>query len=271
MTEPPAHKDHIAALNERHWTWAVETGVGFTIPWLDLDRDLVRRYARGEFGDIPEILHDIYPASVLSGVEGKDVFCLASGGGQQSAAFGLLGARVTVLDLAEAQLEGDRAASAHYGYETVTMCGDMRDLSGIPEASFDLVYQAESMSWVPDVRQVYAGVARVLRPGGLYRVSFANPATEFVELGSWDGEGYAITVPYAETKQTLRPDQDGPDCVQFRHHMGEIFNGLVEAGMTIERVEDDPHYFRQDAGAVPGSWYHALRYLGGFAILARKR
>jgi len=36
------------------------------------------------------------------------VLCLASGGEQQSAIFGLLGADVTVLDLCAQQLAGDR-------------------------------------------------------------------------------------------------------------------------------------------------------------------
>lgn len=263
--------DRIAALNERHWTWAVESGVGFTAPWLHLDRQLVRRYARGELEDAPEELAELYPASMLAGVEGKDVLCLASGGGQQSAVFGLLGARVTVFDLTEAQLEGDRRAAAHYGYDPATIQGDMRDLSRLADASFDLVYQAESMSWVPDAREVYRGVARILRPGGLYRVSFTDPATEFVEMSSWDGDGYKLTVPYAVTAQISRSDEGGPDSAQFRHPMGEIFNGLLELGFTIERVQDGPHYFREDPTLVRGTWEHYLRYVGFFAILARNR
>ena len=270
MSAPSTEDDWIAATNRRHWEWAVQTGVGFTVPWLDLNAELLRQYAGGELETIPEALDDIYPASVLADVEGKDVLCLASGGGQQSAVFGLLGARVTVLDLTEAQLEGDRVAAAHYGYDLVTIQADMRDLSRLPDASFDLVYQAESMCWVPDAQQVFSGVARVLRPGRLYRVPFPNPATEFVELSSWDGEGYRITVPYAETERVLQPDEDGPDSVQFRHHIGTIFNGLIEAGLIIDDVQDAPHYFRTDADARPGSWDHALLYVGGFAIVARK-
>jgi SAM-dependent methyltransferase len=270
MCSERAGKDWIAELNEGHWSWAVESDVGFTIPWLDLDAERLRRYAHGELTDAPGQLEDIYPAGVLANVAGRDVLCLAAGGGQQSAAFGLLGARVTVLDLTEGQLTGDRQAADHYGYDLVTIQGDMRDLSRLADASFDVVYQAESMSWVPDAREVYAGVSRVLRRGGLYRVSFANPATEFVEIESWDGGGYRLSVPYAEREQVEPATPDRAACVQFRHHMGEIFNGCIEAGMEIERVEDDPHYFRSADRLTPGSWDHALRYLGGFAILARK-
>jgi hypothetical protein len=126
------------------------------------------------------------------------------------------------------------------------------------------------MCWVPDAREVYEGVARVLRTGGTYRVDFANPATEFMELESWDGEGYRITVPYAETTWVEHPSNGGPDCIQFRHHMGSIFNGLLGVGLAIQHVQDSPEYFGQDVDAVPGSWEHWLRYCGAFAIVAVK-
>jgi len=262
--------DKIATINKRHWEWAVKKGIGFTVPWLDLDPTLLRQYVSGELQTVPEPLNDMYPSNVLAGTEGKDVLCLASGGGQQSAVFGLLGARVTVLDLTEGQLEGDKTAAAHYGYELTTIQGDMRDLSLLSDESFDLVYQGNSMAWVPDVRQVYLGVVRVLRTGGVYRVDFSNPATEFVDFNSWDGEGYRITVPYAETKRIERPDIDGEDSIQFRHHMRDIFNGLLAVGLSIQQVQDSPHYFQQNAEACPGSWDHSLMYQGGFAIVTRK-
>ena len=191
-------QDRIAAINERHWEWAVKKAAGCTVPWLDLDPALLRRYASGDLEPIPEQLDEIYPSNILAEIEGKDVLCLASGGGQQSAIFSLLGARVTVLDLTGGQLEGDRKAAAYYGYEITAIRGDMRDISCLADESFDFVYQGNSMAWIPDVRQVYSGVVRVLRAGGLYRVDFTNPATEFVGWTSWDGEGYRITVPYAE-------------------------------------------------------------------------
>ena len=262
--------DDIAAVNERHWEWAVKKRAGCTVPWLDLDPTLLRQHASGELETAPEPLDEIYPADVFANAEGKDVLCLATGGGQQSAVFGLLGARVTVFDLTQGQLEGDRRAAAHYGYELTTVQGDMRNLSLLADDSFDLVYQGNSMAWVPDVRQVYLGVVRVLRAGGTYRVDFTNPATEFVDWNGWDGESYRVTVPYAETERVEQSGGDGPDSIQFRHHMSDIFNGLLELGLSIQQVQDSPHYFRRSRAVRPGSWDHSLKYLGGFAIVARK-
>jgi 2-polyprenyl-3-methyl-5-hydroxy-6-metoxy-1,4-benzoquinol methylase len=53
--------------------------------------------------------------TLLGDISGKRVLCLAAGGGQQSAAFGLLGADVTVFDLSDEMLARDQAAASRYG------------------------------------------------------------------------------------------------------------------------------------------------------------
>ncbi len=253
----------IAATNRQCWERIVEEGAGCTVPWLDLDRTVVCEYAAGRQAQAPKELLTMHPAHLLRDVGGKDVLCLASGGGQQSAVFGLLGARVTVLDLAEGQLEGDRKAAAHYGYEVTTLQWDMRDLSGFGEESFGLVWQASS-AYIPDVRVVYSEVARVLKTGGWYRAEFTNPATEFVHE-EWDGVGYRIVRPYAER---TRRRADG--ALEFRHYLGDIFNGLLDVGLSLQQVEEDPSHLLQDPQAQPGSWEHLLQYLVAFAVVARK-
>ena len=263
-------KDEIGTANKQHWDRMVKEECGFTRPWLDIDRDLLRQYVEGLLDPVPAALLSIYPVNVLADVEGKQVLCLASGGGQQSAVFGLLGAYVTVVDLVEGQLEGDLAAARHYGYEVATVCTDMRDLSPVNDGVFDLVFQAPSMVYIPEVRPVYAEVSRVVKPMGMYRVKFTNPATEFVDWDSWDGKGYRITKPYSERVEQAEV-VGATGSIQFRHYMGDIFNGLIEAGFSIQQLEESPNYFLQkNAEAKPGSWDHWLTYVGGFAIVARK-
>lgn len=258
-------QDEIGAANEQHWESMVKEKCEFTQPWLNLNRAFIRQYAQGELASVPEPLAKMYPASVLRNAAGKDVLCLASGGGQQSAVFALLDARVTVVDLAEGQLAGDRQAAAHYGYQVTTIRADMRDLSEIANESFDLVYQAPSMAYVPDVRQVYDEVSRLLRANGTYRVEYTNPAVEFVDYVDWDGAGYRITRPYAER---VRHRADG--VIEFRHYLSDIFNGLMEVGLSLQQVEEAPHYRQQPADIKPGSWEHWLTFVTGFAIVAKK-
>lgn len=258
-------RDAVETANKQHWEKMVRERCGFTQPWLNLNRALIEQYAQGELVSAPEPLTEMYPASVLNNVAGKDVLCLASGGGQQSAVFALLGARVTVVDLAEGQLESDRQAATHYGYQVITIQADMRDMAEIKGESFDLIYQAPSMAYVPDVREVYTEVSRLLKPCGIYRVEFTNPAVEFVDHNDWDGEGYRITRPYAER---VRHSSDG--AVEFRHYLSSIFNELLAAGLSIERVEEAPYYQQRHENLQPGGWNHWLTYVVGFAIIAKK-
>jgi SAM-dependent methyltransferase len=255
-------KDEVAIANERHWERMVEEECGFTIPWLDLDSDIIRRYARGELDPVPETLAGITPRNILTHVEGKDILCLASGGGQQSAVFGLLSARVTVVDLAQGQLEGDRKAAVHYGYEITTIHADMRDLSCLDDESFDMVY-GTAICYVPDIQQVYSEVARLLRQDGVFRVDFGQPAVHFM---AWDRDGYRITRPYFE-----RIDRREDGAIEFRHYMDDIFNGLLDAGLSIQQVVDLSRSKSPDPQALPGSWTHESSYIGGhFVIVAKK-
>lgn len=255
-------KDEIAIINEKHWERMVEDECGYTIPWLDLDADLIRQYARGELAPVPESLTVMSPCNILADVEGKDVLCLASGGGQQSAVFGVLGARVTVVDLAQGQLEGDRKAAAHYGYDITTIHSDMRDLSCLDDESFDIVY-GTAICYVPDTRQVYSEVARILRLGGVFRMDFGQPAVHFI---TWDGDGYRVSKPYFE-----KIDRREDGAIEFRHYMDDIFNGLIDTGMSIRHVMDLSRYEKPDPQALPGSWAHEAPYIGGHFVIVATR
>ena len=253
--------DEITIANRARWEAAVLKKNGFTVPWFDLDRDDILKYAEGQLDSIPYHLYQIYPAYLLRNVAHKDVLCLAAGGGQQSAVFGLLGANVTVIDFTQGQLDGDITAARHYDYPVKTLRLNMRDLSAIDDASYDLIYQGPSMSWVPSVHEIYRGVSRIIRPGGQYRVDFGNPANHFWE---WDGEFYRVTGPYSERVYRY-PD----GAYDFRHYLSDIFNGLVDNGFQIERVEERS-WTQPDINATPGSWTHQMAYNVSFAIVAKK-
>jgi SAM-dependent methyltransferase len=259
----------------------VRKAVDWTVPWLDLDVAAFRAYREGRSHTHPA-LDDGDPAEriMLTGVTGQDVLCLAGGGGQQSAVFSLLGARVTVLDLTPEQLEGDRVAARHYGYEVTTIQGDMRDLSALPDASYRRVYQPISTFHVPDLREVYAGVARVLKPGGLYFADYCVPLLYMAEDRGWDGSGYALRVgePYVrgailETEAGRMNYAEGESFGEFHHLLSDIVNGLVAEGLEIRGVWETP---RPGLGAPladlePGSQEHRERYLPlGLSVIAAK-
>lgn len=258
--------DELARYNKERWEELAQAGVAYSRPFLDLTSATARE--------------TIDPQGILPTIADQEVLCLAGGGGQQSAAFSLLGARVTVLDLSDTQLQRDQEAAQHYGYTVNTQQGDMRDLRRFADNTFDIIYHAHSINFVPDTRPVFDGVARILRPGGFYRLSFHNPFTQGADDARWDGRGYPLGLPYvdgAEIKAEevfLNPDwefEDGQGNVrrikgphEFRHALSRILNGLIERGFVLRHFAEETG---QETDPEPGSWQHYLAVVAPYLSL----
>ena len=243
--------DEIARYNQARWKALVEADALFTRPNLNLDVDAARQVVDAD--------------GKLSDVAGKDVLCLACGGGQQSPAFALLSANVTVFDLSDEQLEQDKKVAEHYGFEIRIVQGDMRDLSRFEKASFDIVNHAYSLNFVSDAAQVFRQVARVLRIGGIYHFNFANPFIMGVEQKDWNGEGYILKEPYIDSARISYDDQDWvynreahekvPKPIEYRHTLSNVLNGLIENDFVISHVSDNSD-MDSDKHAAPKTWEH---------------
>ena len=256
--------DEIARYNIQLWQALADADALFTRPNLDFTPDSAREFldAEGQLGE----------------VAGKAVLCLAGGGGQQSAAFALLGANVTVFDLSEAQLERDQQAAAHYDVDIGTVQGDMRDLSALPSTFFDIVYQPFSIGYVPDVRVVFAQVAKALRPGGIYYLAGDNPFLCGMSAADWNGEGYVLKAPYVDEAMYVSPDpewvyarsrQPLPDTREsrlYRHTLANLLNSLLGLGFTLLHVSDSKHIY-PDANAEPGTWDHFVAFAPPYVSL----
>ncbi len=243
--------DEVARFNKARWEALAAAQVEFSRPMLNLTAESARALV-DEHG-------------VLGDVSGKRVLCLASGGGQQSAAFALLGAQVTVVDLSETQLERDREALAHYGLSATLIAGDMRDLSGLDAQFFDVVRDAYAINFVPDAGVVFDQVRRVIRPGGLYRLYWANPFAFGFDESDWNGQGYNLKRHYRDGEpETNSPnswdflDLDGVRQMiegprEFNHRLSTVINGLIGRGFTLLGLWEDGV---PNLNAAPGSWEH---------------
>jgi SAM-dependent methyltransferase len=242
--------DELARLNRLRWNALSQAGIEYGRPALALDEPGARAL--------------IDPEGVLGEVRGLRVLCLAAGGGQQSVAFAMLGAAVTVLDISDVQLAKDQEAARHYALTITTLRGDMRNLSEVPHRPFDLVWHGHSINFVPDVACVFREVTSVLRPGGLYRLHFVNPFVHGLWLEPWSG-GYPLRRPYLDGAVVDGLDelwrfQDGhgaehamPGPPEFRHTLGTIINTLIRTGFEIRGLWEEN---TGDLNAVPGSWQH---------------
>jgi SAM-dependent methyltransferase len=132
--------------------------------------------------------------------------------------------------------------------------------------AFDIVWHAFSMNFVPSVEPVFDEVARVLRPGGLYRMQCGNPFFADMDERQWNGEGYTISRPYgggeisfkelhwdvADSQGTTR-QIEGPR--EFSHTLNDITTGLARRGFFLHGIWEEP---TAPANPESGSWEHML-------------
>ena len=248
----------LSTQNRTRWNALSKAGVLYARPFLSLNRTEARRFLDTE--------------GLMDPPEGKRVLVLAGGGGQQTACLALLGAQVTVLDLSDEQLERDREAARAHGIQLDLHQGDMRDLSRFDGDSFDMVYHPHSINFVPDVNEVFAEVARVLTPGGQYRVDWHNPFTQLVNDEEFrDETGYGLRHPYRDGEVDLQAvfgsDQwpvelaDGSIVSvdhprSWVHTLGTFVEGLARNGFVILGIGEETS---ADDDAEPGSWEHFKR------------
>jgi SAM-dependent methyltransferase len=243
MSDPVEH-------TRERWNELAAAGVQYSRPWLDLNRANARRR--------------VDPFGLFGDVENKEILCLAAGGGPQSAAFALLGARVTVLDLSDEMLKRDEEAAEYYGISVTTIQGDACDLSALPASGFDGVFQAHSLSFIRDLDRLFAGVRRVLKNHGTYHLSAWNPLAYGADE-RWTGEGYLLKGGYEEGMESVCGDGywditdangnhrrvAGPR--EYRHTLSGLINGLISHGFGLLRIHEEP---TGSSAAEPGSWDH---------------
>jgi SAM-dependent methyltransferase len=203
------------------------------------------------------------------------VLFLASGGGEQGPRFAALGYEVTVVDLSEGQLERDRQQALEMELTIECVQADMCDLAPLAGRTFDLVYQAISTCYIPDVTKLYEEVAGVTRPGGLYMAQHWSPAhLQVASENPWDGAAYRVDRPAAASDPLLWESDvtwsgDRATCLHYAHTLDTLIGGLGDAGFDIAG-------FRQpDVGnpdAEPGSDDHVAAYFPSFLwLLGRRR
>ena len=243
--------DNISKINRERWNTLARANVEFSRPFLDFT--------------LEQSAQHVYRHGLLKDVAGKEVLCLASGGGQDSVAFGLLGANVTVLDLSDVQLERDRQAASHHGLKTRTIQGDMRDLSVFLDNQFDIVWQIYSINFVPSVEPVFREVKRVLERGGIYFLQFANPFAISIDDEKWDGKAYPLNSLYIDGEDLSmrfpdwdvgQPDGSKVKCDsphEFRHTLSTILNSMTGNGFLLLGLWE---WMKKEEKTEPGSWAH---------------
>lgn len=189
------------------------------------------------------------PKAWLGEIRGKDVLCLASGGGQQVPILAAAGANVVSFDLSEEQLGKDQAVADRENLTIRCVRGDMTQLNGLANTSFDLIFHPASNVFVPDLKPVWRECHRVLRSGGALLAGFMNPAVFLFDhdvAGTHPPLQVAYTLPYSDTTsltpEKLRAKIDAQEPLEFSHSLAAQIGGQTDAGFLIAGLYED-HWF----------------------------
>lgn len=206
------------------------------------------------------------PASV----EGKQVLCLASGGGWQSILYASAGARVTVVDLSNKMLQLDEQEARRRGLNVRILETSMDDLSELHDARFDIVHQPVSTCYVPDLEAVYQEVARVMRPGGLYISQHKTPTS--LQITNRDQQNsYVIGLEYYQQGPLPKGDdrsyrEEGAN--EYLHRWDQLVGGLCRQGFVIEDLREP---CRADPSAPVGHFRHRGRFVAPYVRIKARR
>ena len=232
----------IRSYNREAWNREVEGGKSrWTQP---VTPEIVAKARQGEFSIL--LTENIaVPHRWFPPLQGADVLCLASGGGQQGPVLAAAGANVTVFDNSPAQLKQDQLVAERESLSLRTLEGDAADLSILSDESFDLVFNPCSTVFMPDVRAVWTECARALRPGGILMTGSMNPVHYIFDLYKAD-EGIlevAHSIPYSDLTSIPQADLEEHIAkgfpVEFGHSLTDLLGGQCAAGFVITDMYED--------------------------------
>jgi SAM-dependent methyltransferase len=230
------------AYNREAWNREVDNGEN---RWSKpVSPEIIAKARQGEFSIVLTENKPV-PSEWFPPLNGADVLCLASGGGQQGPVLAAAGANVTVFDNSPRQLEQDQLVAERESLNLKAVEGDAADLTMFADESFDLVFNPCSTVFMPDVRAVWKEAYRVLRYGGILMTGSMNPVHYIFDLYKAE-EGIldvAHSIPYSDL--TSIPQEHLDELiekglpVEFGHSLTDLLGGQCAAGFVITDVYED--------------------------------
>jgi ubiquinone/menaquinone biosynthesis C-methylase UbiE len=141
---------------------------------------------QGDQGDLwHRTLIDPVLLRVVGDVVGLRVLELACGNGYLARRLTRMGARVTGIDASEAMIARamERETREPLGIEY--QVGDAASLSGLEDASFDLVVCNMALMDIEDAEGAIREVSRVLRKDGRFVASLSHPCFDIGDASAW--------------------------------------------------------------------------------------
>ena len=185
---------------------------------------------------------------LLGDVRGRRILELGCGGGQCSIAFARQGALVVGVDLSDEQLDFARHLAEQEAGDFAPpafLQGEASDLSRFADQSFDVVFSAYALHYVPQIETCLAEVSRVLRnhergeglSGGQLVFSLDHPFRDCF----WDDESGEDSLQPMRSYFTRGPmewqfESGGEWMRSFHRTIGDWVTLLRDANLPVERI-----------------------------------
>lgn len=233
---------NISEYNSTAWDKEVEKGISWSIPVTSAEIDEARR---GNWGIVLTPKKTV-PREWFGEVKGKDILCLASGGGQQAPILAAAGANVTSFDNSARQLEQDKFVAERDNLQIRIEKGDAADLSRFTDESFDLIFNPCSNCFMKNLEPVWRECFRVLRHGGSLLVGFTKPEVFIFDREAEENEGVLRvrhSLPYSDLNSIGEEERNtilkSGRPLEFSHTLEEQIGGQIAQGFVIRGFYED--------------------------------
>ena len=233
---PPPDRSTIHAANQRRWNaaapnWAQRADNRGLWPRCPAEPDLVLS---------PTVLR------YLGDPRDQQVAVLGSGDNQVVFALAGMGARVTSVDISQAQLAIAADRARQLDLEITFVQSDVTALDTLADERFDFVYTGGHVAvWVADLNRYYAEAVRILRPGGLFLVDEYHPFRRGWRPGRHPEDlhreaGYFDRGPfrYRYDADVLHPAAGDLESFEFHWTVADFCNAILRTGATLLEVAE---------------------------------
>jgi SAM-dependent methyltransferase len=172
-------------------------------------------------------------------VAGRDVLEIGCGAGQCSRWVLVHGGRPVGIDVSMRQLQHSRRIDEEHHLVVPTLCASAADLP-FGEDTFDVVFSAfGALQFVAEAAPLVAGVARVLRPQGVFAFSVTHP-TRWMFPDDPGPEGLTAAQSYWDRTPYVEVDDETGATRYVEHHrtLGDWVEVLAASGFVLTALHE---------------------------------
>lgn len=175
----------------------------------------------------------------LTDVKSRRLLHLQCHFGLDTLSWARLGADCTGVDISPVAIEKARQLNASAGLDAEFVCTDVYGYSRGDEAPFEIVFTSYgTICWLPDLDKWARIIASNLAVGGTFYMADFHPVYDLLDGYSY----FEQDEPDVEEEETYTEnsgDLKTPLAV-WSHPMGRVVNALINAGITIQRLNEYP-------------------------------